>query len=281
MNNVCLDKVYLNYLEEKIKIKDKEKEKEKDKKSKKSNKGAKKGSKNSMKPVPKTFVDDESFLDSKTRRQHSSPNLTRAATKDDSQLDAVRPTTKVRRGSVDPGGRISPRPPVDKAAGKTSLTEIHENVNVGNERSPKREIKHTNDDKPRQENREGEEKDSNINGNDNKIPKATDTQVNEKELMLNLIKKNIAKSQGTASDENALYVAYDLLMEEYRSRKSRRIKMGGLFRKKAKKIRSLLIQARRFESDLQLKARSQDLQTSKSKSKGRRYRVNYENPDKI
>lgn len=260
----------MNYLEDKIKN---------DKKGKKSNKGATKGSRHSKKPATKTFVDDESYLDSKTRRRNSSPKMTKSSSfRDGAELDDIRPKTRIRRGSDQPGGRISPRPQSNKKASKTNLVEVPEEENLGSDRSITRQMKVNKDDKHTEENKEQEE-DSNINDNDNETPQTKEKQVNDKELLVQLMKKNIKLTESSASDETALYEAYDLLMEEYQRRRAQRRKVGGLLKRKVNQIKNLLGEARRPQSDLELKARSQDLQ--KSKSRGRRRIVDYNDPDKI
>ena len=86
----------------------------------------------------------------------------------------------------------------------------------------------------------------------------------EEELLLTLIKKNVKESEFTP-EQKALYDAHDTLWDEFQRRKAQRQKIGGLLRRKAKELRGVLakVKNKSGESDLALKARSNDLQRQK------------------
>ena len=92
-------------------------------------------------------------------------------------------------------------------------------------------------------------------------------------LLLNLMEKNVKEGEFTP-EQKTLYEAHDVLMAEYRRRKDQRHKVGGLFAKNKRNLKSILqnaISRGHVESDLQLKARSQDLQKRRRDKKKKKF----------
>ena len=92
-------------------------------------------------------------------------------------------------------------------------------------------------------------------------------------LLLNLMEKNVKEGEFT-TEQKTLYDAYDVLMAEYRRRKDQRHKVGGVFARNKRNLRSILqsaIAKGHVESDLQLKARSKDLQRLRQEKKKKKF----------
>ena len=107
-----------------------------------------------------------------------------------------------------------------------------------------------------------------------KREKKNKNQTKDDHLLINLIQKNVKEGEFTP-EQKTLYEAHDVLMEEYKRRKDQRHKVGGLFKKNTRNLRSILQNAmakgRHMESDLQLKARSKDLQNRRKEKKKRNF----------
>ena len=90
-------------------------------------------------------------------------------------------------------------------------------------------------------------------------------------LLLNLMQKNVKEGEFTP-EQKTLYEAHDVLMDEYKRRKEQRQKVGGMFKRNRRSLKSILQSAMakgHTESDLQLKARSKDLQNRRKEKKKR------------
>lgn len=271
LGGICLDSVYLNYLQERSKNPPKKQEEAKPKKKKR---------RGSLKPAASVMSHPVS---AQSPRRNSSPKVVVSDTsnsKEGVDHQKVKPTRRGRRGSLQPGdnykpgrrGSLSPR-----EFGKTlNLGEIHENEQsddsgCGNlTRSPTPSCSSLRDDNTDEEISKNcpdtIEQGNETNANANEKEK-------EEDLLISLMKKNVKESEFTP-EEKALYDARDVLWEEYQRRKKQRQKIGALLRKRAKQLKGLLGAIRsKGESDLCLKARANNLQ--KEKKEARRNKKKY------
>ena len=261
LGGICLDSVYLNYLQEKAKNAPKEPEEDKKKKKKKR--------RGPTKPSP---IGTHVAIPNSPRR-NSSPRVvisdTSSPTSDKDTLN-VKPGRRGRRASLQPGN-LSPR----ELGRNLNLREINENEqsedsgcgNLTPSPTPSRSsLKDDNTDEESSKNPSDTPDQARKNKETPKEP--------EEDLLISLIKKNVKESE-LSPEEKALFDARDVLWEEYERRKAQRKKIGALLRKRAKQLKGLLGAVRRKgESDLALKARSNDLQKEKkdARRKKKRYK---------
>ena len=272
MSSFCLDNVYMNYLQEKSKNPSRVADGAKHKKSTK-------GRRKSLKIH--TGTDKKGSTESNVLRRNSAPKVVvRRSSTDDLDAGSIPPKARGRRGSLQPG-HLSPFP---SPGGLLSLGGIQEdkqwdsndsiNSNTSAARSrrsslmPSTPPKQNSEEKNADETSEKVEPSSPQNGDGNKndgIPnEKSNNGKKEEELLLTLIKKNVKESEFTP-EQKALYDAHDILWDEFQRRKAQRQKIGGLLRRKAKELRGVLakVKNKSGESDLALKARSNDLQRQK------------------
>ena len=259
LGGICLDSVYLNYLQEKQKQPPKKPEEEKKKKRKR---------RGSMKPSST----GTNIRSSDSPRRNSAPRVV-VSNMSNSTIDKdhlnVKPIRRGRRASLQPGS-LSPR-----EFGKTlNLGGINENEqsddsgcgNLTPSPTPSRSsLLDIDEDNSKQV--------SNTMENNNETTE--NPKEKEEDLLISLMKKNVKESEFTP-EEKALYDARDVLWDEYQRRKAQRKKIGALLRKRAKQLKGLLGAVRRKgESDLALKARANDLQKEKkdARRKQKRYKT--------
>ena len=187
----------------------------------------------------------------------------------DKDTQNTKPGRRGRRASLQPGS-LSPR----ELGRNLNLGEINENEqsedsgcgNLTPSPTPSRSsLKDDNTDEDSSRNADTPEQ-----GRKNKET----AKEQEEDLLISLMKKNVKESEFTP-EEKALYDARDVLWEEYERRKAQRKKIGALLRKRAKQLKGLLGAVRRKgESDLSLKARSNNLQKEKkdARRKKKRYK---------
>ena len=274
LGGICLDNVYMNYLQEKQKNPQKKVEETK----------PKKGSKNrSVKPSagpPKNRY-------GATPRRNSSPKVVGANkssnSRDDNDLFLAPPKNRGRRGSLQPvslqTNLLSPRTPSPRGLRKRLPIrgEIQEDEKSdedslnSNKPSPAPSLASLKEedankaDEPDPRVDEVEKEDKTLNEKNEKPPPATSQ---EDDLLLTLMKKNVKESEFTP-EEKALYDAHDIVWAEYKRRKTQRQRIGGLMKARAKQLRGILGKLNRSEcqSDLALKARSNDLQKKKREAR--------------
>ena len=264
-SNVCLDNVYMNYLQNKPSNPPRKEEVTKSK-SKKGQKSRGQSSKST------TGTDKRRNSEIPSSRRNSAPKVVEQqppkASKDESDFQKQRD----RRGSLQTG-HLSPR----AFSNTLSLGGIQEDEHSDEEVKPATPSTHSSETTVKVESKDDEEA-KNTNDTDEvvcKHKKDTTSNVQDEELLLTLMKKNVKDSEYTP-EQKALYDAHDTLWEEYQRRKAQRKKVGMLLRLKAKQLRGILgtLRGRKKESDLALKARSSDLQQRKSKQIKRNRRFN-------
>lgn len=264
-SNVCLDNVYMKYLQEKSKN-PKEEEEPAPKPKKKS-----RSRRQSLKPPTEKRVPTSSPRRNSAPKVYI-PKVSTKKSKDDTEFHNLgKAKARGRRGSLQPGDL------------SVSKLRIGNTLNLGGIQ----EDQNSDDDSltpspsPSQssvkEDANEEEEIKNIGDTNEKENKQnTNPNGKDEELLLTLMKKNVKESEFTP-EQKALYDAHDALMSEFIRRKTQRQKIGGLLIKRAKQLKGLLANIRegkggsRGESDLALKARSNDLQRRKSKNKNRRF----------
>ena len=96
---------------------------------------------------------------------------------------------------------------------------------------------------------------------------------NDDMLLLKLMQKNV-KDGAFTPEQKALYEAHDVLIQEYKRRRDQRKRVGDIFKKNTRTLKSILQQAmvcRKMgqfgESDLALKARGNALQERRKEKK--------------
>ena len=272
MSSFCLDNVYMNYLQEKSKNPTKVVEGAKHKKTAK-------GRRKSLKVH--TGTDKKGSTESNFLRRNSAPKVVvRRSSTDDLDSGGIPPKARGRRGSLQPG-HLSPFPSPGGLLGLGGIQEDKQwdsndsiNSNTSARRSgrnsltPSSSPRQNSEEKEADKASEKEETSSPQNEDDVKIDGIPNEKSNcgkkEEELLLTLIKKNVKESEFTP-EQKALYDAHDTLWDEFQRRKAQRQKIGGLLRRKAKELRGVLakVKNKSGESDLALKARSNDLQRQK------------------
>ena len=256
LSGICLDSVYLNYLQEKAK--------NPPKKAEESNPKKKSRRRASIRPSTSTPL----LSAYSSPRRNSAPKVVvtdiTPESKDDTDVRNAKPKRRGRRGSLT-SGQLSPRT-FDSALNLRGIredeaTDSGESTNRTPTPTPRRgsiaSIKEDN-------NKTGELKTStDVSDTTNKPIENSNTDVKEEGLLLTLIKKNVKEGEYTP-EQRVLYDAHDILWDEYQRRKKQRQRIGSLLRKKAKQLRGIIGSLRsKGESDLALKARSNDLQDKK------------------
>ena len=207
-------------------------------------------------------------------RRNSNPKVVveqaKVTSKDDLDFQNSIPRQRGRRGSL-PSDHLFPQvfssaltlggiqedEKSDEETKPTTLSLVHSQSSVKEESEEEEEIKNTGD---------ADEKES-------KQKEDISTKVKDEDLLLTLLKKNVRDSEYTP-EQKALYDAHDTLWDEYQRRKAQRKRLGRLLRLKAKQLRSILgtIKGQKKESDLALKARSNELQERKRKERKKKRR---------
>ena len=171
---------------------------------------------------------------------------------------APSPAPRSRRGSLTTNPAQSSRKNslTQSSDTKVDLKKVEDDISAKDEANDNVEESNslTNDDK--------------LKETENKTKETQDDDVQDEDLLLKLMKKNVKESEFTP-EQKALYDAHDTLLDEFKRRKAQRQKIGALIRKKAWSLRGLLGEAKckSGESDLTLKARSMDLQKHKKQAK--------------
>jgi hypothetical protein len=268
LSGICLDSVYLRYLQEKAKNPPKKVEDTKQKK--KSRRRA------SIKPSTSTPV----LSSFSSPRRNSAPKVVvtdiTPASKDDADVRNAKPKRRGRRGSLT-SGQLSPRD-FDRALNLGGIREDQATDSGGSTSltpSPtprKGSIK--------EENNENGELKTCVDAEDatDKPIENLPPDIKEEELLLTLMKKNVKEGEYTPQ-QRVLYDARDTLWEEYQRRKKNRQRIGHLLRKKAKQLRGILGTIRgkgALPSDLALKARANDLQAKKKEARRNQKRRRFE-----